>query len=118
VRCALKERQRAFAQQPGLVADGRDMGTVIFPQAQIKVFLTASAEERADRRYKQLKSKGLDASLVDVLADIQQRDKRDRQRSVAPLRPAADAVLVDCTHMCIAEVEQEIIALISNRGLS
>lgn len=117
VRKALEERQRAFAEPPGLVADGRDMGTVIFPQASIKVFLTASAEERADRRYKQLKSKGLDASLADILVDIQQRDERDQNRSVAPLKPAADAVLIDCTQMSIAEVEQEVMTLIKHRGL-
>ena len=93
------------------------MGTVIFPQASIKVFLTASAEERADRRYKQLKSKGLDASLADILVDIQQRDERDQNRSVAPLKPAADAVLIDCTQMSIAEVEQEVMTLIKHRGL-
>jgi len=117
VRKSLEERQRAFAEPPGLVADGRDMGTVIFPQASIKVFLTASAEERADRRYKQLKSKGLGASLADILVDIQQRDDRDQNRSVAPLKPAADAVLIDCTHMSIAEVEQEVMTLIKHRGL-
>ncbi|HCH25212.1 MAG TPA: (d)CMP kinase [Oceanospirillaceae bacterium] len=117
VRKSLEDRQRAFAELPGLVADGRDMGTVIFPQASIKVFLTASAEERADRRYKQLKSKGLDASLADILVDIQQRDERDQNRSVAPLKPAADAVLIDCTHMSIAEVEQEVMTLIKHRGL-
>ncbi len=117
VRKALEERQRAFAEAPGLVADGRDMGTVIFPQAQVKVFLTASAEERADRRYKQLKSKGLDASLPDILADIQQRDERDMKRAVAPLKPAADALEIDCTHMTIEEVEQQVMALITKRGL-
>ena len=117
VRKSLEERQRAFAELPGLVADGRDMGTVIFPQASIKVFLTASAEERADRRYKQLKSKGLDASLADILVDIQQRDDRDQNRSVAPLKPAADAVLIDCTHMSIVEVEREVMTLIKHRGL-
>ena len=117
VRKSLEDRQRAFAELPGLVADGRDMGTVIFPQASIKVFLTASAEERADRRYKQLKSKGLDASLADILVDIQQRDERDQNRSVAPLKPAADAVLIDCTHMSIAAVEQEVMTLIKHRGL-
>ena len=117
VRKSLEERQRAFAELPGLVADGRDMGTVIFPQASIKVFLTASAEERADRRYKQLKSKGLDANLADILVDIQQRDDRDQNRSVAPLKPAADAVLIDCTHMSIVEVEREVMTLIKHRGL-
>ena len=117
VRKALEERQRAFAELPGLVADGRDMGTVIFPQAQVKVFLTASAEERADRRYKQLKSKGLDASLPDILADIQQRDDRDMNRAVAPMKPATDALEIDCTHMTIDEVEQQVMALITKRGL-
>ena len=117
VRKALEGRQRAFSEMPGLVADGRDMGTVIFPQACIKVFLTASAEERAKRRYKQLKSKGLNASLADILVDIQQRDDRDQNRSVAPLKPAADAVQIDCTHMGIDEVEQKVMTLIRNRGL-
>ena len=117
VRRALEGRQRAFAEAPGLVADGRDMGTVIFPQACIKIFLTASAEERANRRYKQLKSKGLDASLADILVDIQQRDDRDQNRAVAPLKPAVDAVLLDCTHMSIGEVEHKVVTLIKNRGL-
>jgi cytidylate kinase len=117
VRKALEGRQRAFSEMPGLVADGRDMGTVIFPQACIKVFLTASAEERAKRRYKQLKSKGLNASLADILVDIQQRDDRDQNRSVAPLKPATDAVQIDCTHMGIDEVEQKVMTLIRNRGL-
>ena len=117
VRRALESRQRAFAEAPGLVADGRDMGTVVFPQAIIKIFLTASAEERADRRYKQLKSKGLDASLADILVDIKQRDHRDESRTVAPLRPADDAELLDCTHLSIAEVEQKVMTLIRNRGL-
>jgi cytidylate kinase len=117
VRRALESRQRAFAEAPGLVADGRDMGTVVFPQAIIKIFLTASAEERADRRYKQLKSKGLDASLPDILVDIKQRDHRDESRKVAPLKPADDAELLDCTHLSIAEVEQKVMTLIRNRGL-
>ena len=117
VRRALESRQRAFAEAPGLVADGRDMGTVVFPQAIIKIFLTASAEERADRRYKQLKSKGLDASLPDILVDIKQRDHRDESRKVAPLKPADDAELLDCTHLSIAEVEKKVMTLIRNRGL-
>jgi cytidylate kinase len=117
VRKALQERQRAFAELPGLVADGRDMGTVIFTEAQVKVFLTASAQERANRRYKQLKNKGLDASLSDILMDIQQRDERDENRSIAPLKPADDALVIDCTHMSITDVEQKILTFIHNKGI-
>ena len=116
VRKALQERQRAFAELPGLVADGRDMGTVIFPQAPVKVFLTASAQERADRRYKQLKSKGLSASLSDILTDIQKRDERDENRTVAPLKPSEDALVIDCTHMSILDVEQKILTFIHSKG--
>lgn len=104
VRAALLERQRAMACPPGLVADGRDMGTVVFPQAPLKLFLDASAEVRANRRYKQLKEKGLDANLRDLVIDIQERDARDRGRSVAPLCAADDAVIVDSTAMSIDEV--------------
>ena len=117
VRKALQERQRAFAELPGLVADGRDMGTVIFPQAPVKVFLTASAQERADRRYKQLKSKGLSASLSDILTDIQKRDERDENRTVAPLKPSKDALVIDCTHMSILDVEQKILTFIHSKGV-
>lgn len=117
VRKALQDRQRAFAELPGLVADGRDMGTVIFVDAPVKVFLTASAQMRADRRYKQLKSKGLDASLSDILMDIQQRDERDENRTTAPLKPAEDALVIDCTHMSITDVEQKIIAFIHGKGI-
>jgi len=117
VRKALQERQRAFAELPGLVADGRDMGTVIFPEAQVKVFLTASAQERADRRYKQLKSKGLSASLSDILTDIQKRDERDESRTVAPLKPSEDALVIDCTHMSILDVEQKILTFIHSKGV-
>tara|TARA_B110000967_G_scaffold98633_1_gene101342 strand:+ start:19689 stop:20366 length:678 start_codon:yes stop_codon:yes gene_type:complete len=117
VRKALQERQRAFAELPGLVADGRDMGTVIFPEAPVKVFLTASAQERADRRYKQLKSKGLSASLSDILTDIQKRDERDESRTVAPLKPAEDALVIDCTHMSILDVEQKILTFIHSKGV-
>ena len=117
VRKALQERQRAFAELPGLVADGRDMGTVIFPQAPVKVFLTASAQERADRRYKQLKSKGLSASLSDILTDIQKRDERDENRTVAPLKPSEDALVIDCTHMSILDVEQKILTFIHSKGV-
>ena len=117
VRKALKGRQRAFAELPGLVADGRDMGTVIFPEAQVKVFLTASAQERADRRYKQLKSKGLSASLSGILTDIQKRDERDENRSVAPLKPSDDALVIDCTQMSILDVEQKILTYIHSKGV-
>jgi len=117
VRKALKGRQRAFAELPGLVADGRDMGTVIFPEAQVKVFLTASAQERADRRHKQLKSKGLSASLSGILTDIQKRDERDENRSVAPLKPSDDALVIDCTHMSILDVEQKILTYIHSKGV-
>ena len=104
VRAALLERQRAMACPPGLVADGRDMGTVVFPLASLKLFLDASAEVRANRRYKQLKGKGLDANLPDLVMDIRERDARDRNRSVAPLRAAEDAVVLDSTAMSIDEV--------------
>ncbi len=117
VRKALQERQRAFAELPGLVADGRDMGTVIFPEAPVKVFLTASAQERADRRYKQLKSKGLSASLSNILTDIQKRDERDENRTVAPLKPSEDALVIDCTHMSILDVEQKILTFIHSKGV-
>ncbi|HSQ08799.1 MAG TPA: (d)CMP kinase [Chromatiaceae bacterium] len=104
VRDALIAWQRAAARPPGLVADGRDMGTVVFPSAPVKVFLTASAEERAQRRYKQLKGKGLDASLADLLVEIRARDERDSQRAVAPLRAAAGAYELDTTALSIQEV--------------
>jgi cytidylate kinase len=117
VRDALLGRQRAFAQMPGLVADGRDMGTVVFPAAALKVFLTASAEERAARRYKQLKDKGESVSLARLLADIQARDERDSQRSVSPLLAAADALVLDSTKLTIEEVQQRILAEAGARGL-
>jgi cytidylate kinase len=104
VREALLARQRAFARPPGLVADGRDMGTVVFPRAGAKVFLTASAEERANRRYKQLKEKGFDGSLADLAEEIRERDARDRNRSTAPLRAAAAALEVESTGMSIQAV--------------
>lgn len=104
VREALLRRQRAFQQSPGLIADGRDMGTVVFPQAQIKIFLDASAHERARRRYKQLQDKGFDVSFDHLLAEIQERDDRDRNRAVAPLKAAKGALLVDSTAMTIDEV--------------
>jgi cytidylate kinase len=112
VRAALKERQRVFRQPPGLVADGRDMGTVIFPDADFKVFLTASAEERAERRYKQLKDKGVSVTLAGLLREILARDARDASRAVAPLRPAEDAVRIDTTGLSIDEVVERVLALL------
>jgi CMP/dCMP kinase len=104
VRAALLARQRGFRQPPGLVADGRDMGTVVFPDAQLKVFLTASAGERARRRHKQLSEKGIDAMLPVLLREIEERDLRDRTRSVAPLIPAGDARIIDSTSLSIDQV--------------
>ena len=99
VRTALLARQQAFRQLPGLVADGRDMGSVVFPDAALKIFLTASAEERAQRRYKQLMEKGISANLANLLEDLRERDARDSARSVAPLRQEKDAILLDTTHI-------------------
>lgn len=104
LRTALLARQRAFAQAPGLVADGRDMATSIFPEAQAKIYLTASAESRAQRRVKQLQGMGLDAKINDILANIEARDKRDMERTVAPLKPAADAYIIDSSDLNIDEV--------------
>jgi len=112
VRTALLARQRAFAQPKGLVADGRDMGTVVFPEAWLKVFLTASIEERAKRRYKQLKKKGIDAQLSDLITILTERDTRDSQRAIAPLQPAADAIIIDTSHLSVDQVINEIIHLI------
>jgi cytidylate kinase len=112
VRTALTGRQRRFRQPPGLVADGRDMGTVIFPDAKLKVFLTASAEIRAQRRYKQLKDKGESVNLTRLFKEIKARDLRDQSRAVAPLRPAEDAVIIDSTELSIEEVLNRIISLI------
>lgn len=112
VRAALKERQRAFRVLPGLVADGRDMGTVIFPDAPFKVFLTASAEERAQRRYNQLKEKGVSVNFGDLLREIMARDSRDAQRAVAPLRQADDAVLIDTSGIGIDDVVAKVLGLL------
>ncbi len=101
VRAALLGRQRAFRRAPGLVADGRDMGTVVFPDAALKVFVTASAEERARRRHKQLIEKGISVNIDSLLRDILERDARDAGRAAAPLKPAADAVILDTTQMTI-----------------
>lgn len=117
VRTALLDRQRRFAVSPGLVADGRDMGTVVFPEARLKIYLTASAEERAQRRYKQLINKGQGVSLPALLEDIRARDERDTQRAVAPLRPADDAVVIDSTSMGIEEVVETVLNHAMQRDL-
>ena len=118
VRDALLQRQRAFQEQPGLVADGRDMGTVVFPDAPLKVFLTASAEERARRRYLQLKAKGDDVSLSGLLDEIRARDERDTQRAIAPLKPAADAIQLDSTELSIEQVLERIMSEIALRDIA
>lgn len=118
VRDALLQRQRAFLEAPGLVADGRDMGTVVFPSAPLKIFLTASAEERARRRYLQLKNKGIDSDQAQLAEEISARDERDSQRAVAPLKPAVGAILVDSTSMSIDEVVESILAEVSRLGLA
>jgi len=117
VRSALLERQRAFARPPGLVADGRDMGTVVFPGADLKIFLTASPTERAFRRYKQLKDKGSDVSLPALSREITERDRRDSTRAVAPLKPAPDAVVIDSTGLTIEQVVDRVMALGGGRAL-
>lgn len=117
VRAALLQRQRDFQTSPGVIADGRDMGTVVFPQATVKVFLTASAEERGRRRYQQLLDKGFDASLPALIEDIRARDERDSNRSVAPLKPADDAVLIDSTVLTIEQVCEQVLDLVRKAGL-
>lgn len=111
VRAALVDRQRAFRRAPGLVADGRDMGTVIFPDAALKVFLTASAQARAERRYKQLIEKGFSANLPGLLRDLEERDRRDASRAIAPLVPAEDAQVVDSTALGIDETVERVLGL-------
>ncbi len=111
VRAALLERQRQFRQPPGLIADGRDMGTVVFPDAKLKIYLTASAEERAKRRFKQLKEKGITATIDSLVREINERDERDMNRSVAPLKPAEDAHVIDTSSMPIDEVIQHVLQL-------
>lgn len=115
VRKALLSRQKAFHKTPGLVADGRDMGTVVFPQATLKIYLTASAEERAKRRHKQLKEKGISANLRDLSASIAERDERDSTRAVSPLKPAEDAIIVDTSTLDIDAVVAEISELVINK---
>ncbi len=118
VRTALLQRQRDFAQPPGLVADGRDMGTVVFPAAPVKIFLTATAEERARRRHKQLNDKGSGASLAALSLEIAERDRRDSTRAVAPLKPAEDAVVLDSTGLSIEAVVERVMAELAARGFS
>jgi cytidylate kinase len=115
VRAALLERQRRFAQAPGLVADGRDMGTVVFPHATVKIFLTASADERASRRYKQLKEKGVAATLAALSLEIAERDRRDMNRAIAPLVASADAVLLDTTGMSVDTVVDRVLREVRGR---
>ena len=118
VRTALLQRQKALREAPGLVADGRDMGTVVFPDAPLKIFLTASAEERARRRYLQLKARGDDVNLASLLEEIRERDERDTQRAVAPLKPAEDAIQLDSTTLSIEEVLQRILSEVADRDLA
>jgi len=118
VRAALVQRQRAFRKPPGLVADGRDMGTVIFPDAGLKIFLTASADARAERRYKQLKEKGESVNLTRLFQDIKERDERDSTRAISPLRPAQDAHVIDSTELSIKEVVQKIHELLDESAIS
>lgn len=117
VRAALLKRQKDFAQPPGLIADGRDMGTVVFPNAPVKLFLTASAEERAKRRVKQLKNQGVDVNIRQITQDIMERDERDRTRKSSPLVPAEDALEIDTTHLSIEEVCQMALNQLYDAGL-
>lgn len=110
VRTALLARQRDFQQPPGLVADGRDMGTVVFPSSPLKIYLVADAQSRAERRYKQLIDKGISANLSELLADLQARDLRDTTRSIAPLKPAKDAITLDSSHLTIEETVNQVLA--------
>lgn len=114
VRKALLSRQRAFQEPPGLVADGRDMGTIVFPDAELKIFLLASAEERAKRRYKQLKEKGINVTLSDLIEELRERDKRDQERTVAPLKPADDAVCIETDHLTVEQVVDRILMEVKN----
>lgn len=115
VRQALLARQRAFAQAPGLVTDGRDMGTIVFPNASLKLFLDANVDERANRRYQQLINKGIDASLAQVVEELTNRDMRDRNREVAPLVAAKDAIVIDTTHKSIEQVMTDVLDLVKTR---
>jgi cytidylate kinase len=113
VRRALLDKQLAFRAGPGLVADGRDMGTIVFPDAELKIFLNASVQERARRRYNQLIGKGIDATLPDLLRDLKERDRRDTERLVSPLTPGKDAVIIDSTDLAIQEVVDQVLTLFS-----
>lgn len=115
VRTGLLERQKSFRQMPGLVADGRDMGTVVFPDAELKIFLTASPEERAKRRYKQLKEKDISVNLRQLLADIAERDARDMERDISPLRAAQDAVIIDTTEVDIKSMVEQVTSLVRDK---
>lgn len=117
LRTALLDRQRAFAQAPGLVADGRDMGTVVFPDAPLKIFLVADVAARADRRYKQLIEKGIPANLPVLLRELQERDARDANRSTAPLAAAPDAITIDSSHLDLASVVERVLALAHGKGI-
>ncbi len=116
VRTALLNRQRAFREPPGLVADGRDMGTIVFPDADLKIFLYASPEKRAERRYKQLKEKGINVKLTDLVEELRERDTRDQERPVAPLRPAEDALCINTDHLSIEEVVERVLSEMSNKN--
>ena len=118
LRRALLDRQRAFRRAPGLVADGRDMGTVVFPNAPLKVFLVASPEARAERRTKQLMENGIFASMLTLLQDLSERDRRDSERAVAPLVAAHDAITIDSTDLQVSEVVERILALASERSIA
>ncbi len=115
VRAALLSRQRAFREAPGLVADGRDMGTVVFPDAELKIFLTASPEERALRRYHQLLEKGINVNLSDLIEELRERDKRDQERTVAPLKPAADAICINTNGLSVEDVVNRIVTEITRK---
>jgi cytidylate kinase len=117
VRQALLEKQRAFRKPPGLVTDGRDMGTVIFPDANLKIFLTASTEERAKRRHNQLKQQGINVTLHSILQDLNERDARDQARVVAPLKPASDAIIIDTTFLTVEQVFQQVLAEVKKLNL-
>ncbi len=115
VRSALRDRQRAFRQLPGLVADGRDMATVIFPDAEVKIFLEGDIQERAKRRFNELRNRGISATIGEILDDLKIRDDRDRNRQVAPLKPAQDSIIIDTTHLSISEVITQVKEIIYSR---
>ncbi|GAB6070308.1 (d)CMP kinase [Thiomicrorhabdus hydrogeniphila] len=117
VRAALLQRQKDFAQAPGLIADGRDMGTVVFPDSPVKLYLTASAEVRAERRVKQLKNQGVDANITQITQDIKERDERDTGRKTAPLRPADDAIVIDTSDLDIQDVCKKAVSLLWDKGI-